>query len=55
MSEACKLSIILFVDTDLCSKTAWKNKRVVNSKFRVVIILNVEKRGWNLRGTCSTS
>lgn len=33
MSEACKLSIILFVDTDLCSKTAWKNKRVVNSKL----------------------
>lgn len=55
MSETCKLSTLLFADTDLCSKTTWKNKRMINSKFRVVIVLNVEKRGWNPRDTCKTS
>lgn len=52
MSGTCKLSTMLFVDTDLCSKTTKKNEGMINSKFRVVIVL---KRGWNQRDTFRTS
>lgn len=35
MSGTCKLTTVLFVDTDLRSKTTKKNEGMINSKFRV--------------------